>query len=427
MNVVTFLRGTYGTLVAKVLVLVFLLISSYNFMSFSQSTRDAVDRSFSDSAQVDMYGLTDQLADPSKFDEYRQSTANIDKVASFYDALQHNDNPKVQLLSAFDQAMPVADFDGSEKFEHGYGTGGTTQGSYEDPILQRSVVNVKSVQMNQATFDFYNLDAGGDAAIDWGAVDYSSGSVPVLLGANYEGVYAVGDQLTVDYYSKPTQMTVAGFLPPDASMFYQGNINFFLDDYLLVPYPDSIEGAPAADKTFYGILAFAMLNANIAVAQDQPDDTVVRALESAATSSGFDQYALLNVPTYLTQFAAVRALVQENFGLVLTVELLITCAALVMSAVLTLSADRRRERRVRVFWELGFGRRTLNRTVLAISALEYVAVVAVFIVITQTLPNEDGSARTLLLGAAVSLFIVDAVLRQGRLQRTIRYRPRSES
>jgi len=426
MNTRSLLRSTYGRLVAKVLVLAFLLTSLYNVVSFSQSTQNAVSQSFGDSAKVDMYGLTDNLTDPALFEQYRESMASIEKVTTFYDYLEQDAPEGVQLLSAFNQAMPVADFAGGESFEHGYGTQETVQGPYEDPILNKQVVNVKSVQLSQDTFDFYNLAGRDGSNFDWDAVDYTSDTTPVLLGANYRGVYAVGDQLTADYYSKPTKMQVTGFLPPNASMFYQGNINYFLDDYLVVPYPKSITGAPESDQVFYGILAFAMLNANIAVEQDRPESTVFTALQRAATSSGFDQYALLSVPTYLTQFSSVRALVRDNFALVLTVQLLIAVAALVMSAILTSSATRRRERRIRIAWELGQSRRDLGRAVLAIVAIEYFGLTIVFLAATHLLPNQDSTARTLCLGLIALLAVVDLLRRRTQLQHTIRHRPRNE-
>ena len=426
MNARSLLRGTYGRLVAKILVLAFLMTSLYNVVTFSQSTRDAVSQSFDDSAKVDMYGLTDRMTDPTMFERYRESVTNIEKVTRFYDALEQDAPDGVQLLSAFDQAMPVADFAGGKTFAYGYGTQESVQGPYEDPILGTQVVDVKSMQLSKATFDFYNLAGQDGVDLDWGAVDYDSGTIPVLLGAGYDGVYAVGDRLTVDYYFKPTQMRVAGFLPPHASMFYQGDINFFLDDHLVVPYPESITGAPESDRAFYGILAFAMLNADIAVDQDQPDSAVFTALQSAATTSGFDQYALLSVPSYLTQFASVRALVHDNFALVMTVELLIAAASLVISAILTSSASRRRERRIRIAWELGQSRSDLGRAVLTIVALEYVGLAVVFLAITHMLPNHDSAARTLCLVLIALLGAASLQRRRTQLRHTVRHRPRNE-
>jgi hypothetical protein len=132
MNARSLLRGTCGRLVAKILVLAFLMTSLYNVVTFSQSTQAAVSQSFDDSARVDMYGLTDRLTDPTLFEQYRESLANIEKITTFYDSLEQGAPTGVRLLSAFDQSMPVADFAGGEAFEQGYGTQETVQGPYED-------------------------------------------------------------------------------------------------------------------------------------------------------------------------------------------------------------------------------------------------------------------------------------------------------
>lgn len=427
MNTADLLRGTYGLLVAKILVLTFFMTSFYNVASFARSTQDAVGQSFLDSARVEMYSLTDHLTDPTLFEAYRDSIPNIEKVVRFYDSLEQDAPEGVQLLSAFDQAMPVANFVGGETFEHGHGTQGTVQGPYEDYILGEQVISVKSMQLSQSTFDFYNLAGQDGTGLDWDGVDYESGTIPVLLGSNYTGLYAVGDQLTVNYYSRPTQMVIVGFLPVSASMFYQGNINFFLDDYLVVPYPKSITSLSPTNQVFYGILAFAMLNANIALEQGQSESAIFRALEAAAASSGFGEYALLNVPNYLTQFASVRALVQDNFALVCTLEILVAAATAIVSFIITSSTSRRRRRRIRIAWQLGQSRSSLGRAALAIVVIEYTGLAILFLTVTHMFPNQDAGAWRLCVGSIAVFAAVEMLRRWSMLQRGMGYQSRNES
>ncbi len=81
------------------------------------------------------------------------------------------------------------------------------------------MVNVKSVQMNQAAFDFYNLKTESGTALNWDEIDYAADSIPILLGADYRSVYDIGDTLKGNYYSQIVEFTVVGFLEADSSVF----------------------------------------------------------------------------------------------------------------------------------------------------------------------------------------------------------------
>lgn len=410
MGLVDNLRGTLLSTAAKVAILAFLGVTAFNLVSFTQSTRDAVTRGFSDSAAADFYGLTDRLTDPEAFERYRSSPENIRTVARFYDSLLSEGS--LNLLSAFDQALPVANFEGGDTFEHGYGTGMPLPGPYPDEELGGVAVNVKSMQMNRETFEFYRLAAAEGRPLDWEAIDYSTPSTPVLLGAHYRGVYEIGDLLTGSFYSHTTGLEVAGFLEPNSAMFYQNEINFYLDDYILIPYPRSIEGFPEADAYFYGILSFAMIHANIAVDTGTSADAVLSTLAAAGHRSGFDAYALINVPSYMTQFALVRGLILDNLGLLVTIEIALFLGSIVAAIALTRFNHRRRRQRVRALWMLGRRGSDLGRTALATTVVEYAAIAAVLATLIRQLPYQDAHSGSLISGGVLVLFLADAVWQQ---------------
>lgn len=417
MGLIDSFRGTWLATLAKVVIITVLAVTVYNVTSFGQSSRDAVNRSFASSAKVNFYGLSDQLADPEQFEEYRSSSENIRKIARFYDDVRADDRLKV--LSVFDQSLPVADFRGDESFEYGYGTEIGTQGPHDEEGLGTDVVNVKSVQMNQAAFDFYNLTTESGVAPKWDEVDYTTDSVPILLGANYRHVYEIGDSLRGDYYSQIAEFTVVGFLEADSSVFYQNTINFFIDDAVVIPYPPTIVDFPESESYFYGILAFAMINANVAASTDMSSDAVLSALQVAAAQSGFHEFALIGVPAYITQFGLVRSLITDNLGLLVAIEIVLALGAGVVIAALTRRNHRRRGQRVRTQWALGWSPERLKRTAIATVAVEYALVGALLAFIIRLLPNQDpGSVHLLTLGVLV-MFVGDAVWQRGLLKTTL--------
>ncbi|KQQ28854.1 hypothetical protein [Frondihabitans sp. Leaf304] len=417
MGLIDNFRGTWLPTLAKVVIITLLAVTVYNLASFGQSSRDAVNRSFASSASVNFYGLSDQLADPEQFEQYRSSPENIRKIARFYDDVRADDRLKV--LSIFDQSLPIADFTGDESFEYGYGTEIGTQGPHDEEGLGTDVVNVKSVQMNKTAFYFFNLKTESGTAPNWDEVDYAADSIPILLGADYRDVYEIGDTLKGNYYSQIAEFRVVGFLESDSSVFYQNTINFFLDDYVVIPYPPTIADFPESESYFYGILAFAMINANVAASTDMSSDAVLSALQAAAARSGFHQFALIGVPAYITQFGLVRSLITDNLGLLVAIEIVLALGAAVVVAALTHRNHRRRGQRVRTQWALGWSPGRLERTAIATVVVEYAMVGSLLALVIRLLPNHDpGSGYLLSLGVVV-MFVGDAVWQRWLLKKTI--------
>lgn len=226
MDVIHLLRRTLAAVVIKAVLLAMFSVTFYNLLSFSVSTSRAVDKNFSATAEVNVYGITDELFDADAFHDFRESVANVRSVADFYDALDANDD--VQLLSVMDQPIPVIRPRVDETFEYGYGTDMGSSGTYVDELSGHEFQDLKSVQINQAAFDFYNLGAASGPGLDWEQIDWSAGTVPVLLGANYRKLYDVGDEFRGNLYFEEKTFEIAGFLEPDSSVFYQEDMNFYL-------------------------------------------------------------------------------------------------------------------------------------------------------------------------------------------------------
>jgi len=404
------LKRTALATIAKALLISLCAITIYNLVSFSQSTSQAVDRSFSSNAEKGLYSLVDRLIDPDAFAEFRESSSNVKSLAEFYSQLNVNDS--IELISVFDQTIPIVDARGDNSFDYGYGTEMSTRGKYLDEASGKEVMNVKSIQLNQRAFDFYNLEVSSGETIRWNQIDYSNPTTPVLLGADYRGLYAVGDTLEGNFYSKKTIFTVVGFLEPDQSIFYKGDINFYLDSYLVVPYPPSIVDFPQEETYFYGILSFAMINSVIAADSSFSTDDVLDVLLKASQSSGFDQYSLLNVPTYLVQFSLAKRLITENLSLLIYIEVVLVASTLVGVVALNQFTHHRRKGQIRIAWTLGQRRSLLAGTTLTNTAIEYSLVALFSGAVILSLPNQSPESLLPVALLLVVAFVADAASQQ---------------
>lgn len=386
MELIRDLRSNGLVLLVKVITLTLVALSLYSYGTFVQSTSLAVDHGLSEEADVDVYTLIDQFTgDPDGFERFRASPERLAELAAFVAGL--DDEPGIRFVSAYDQPLPVADFRGDERFDVGYGTEYSLRGEYPDES-GRVVRDLKSIQMNETAFEFAGLRVVEGAEPDWESVDYATSSVPVLLGGDYEGIYEVGDTLEGSLLFRELTFTVRGFLEPDSTMYFRGDLNHFVDDAVIVPYPAELSGLVDADQDFAGMLEFQMLGADLAVDRHTTVDDVLARLDRLGRESGFTDYSLTGVPTYVIQLAQVRQLVQDNLALLSAILLLLVVGAMVAAASLNRRLAERRYPVSNAYWLTGRDGRSLARLFLPSRLLEHGVTLIAFVIGCALLPNQ---------------------------------------
>lgn len=413
MELIRVLRGDGLLIAVKALVLGLFAVSLYTFGTFAQSTSGAVNGSLTSDRDVDLYGLIDTfLGDPEGFERFRASEHDLSTLANFIGELDAA--TRVDFLSAFDQPVVVRDFAGNDRFDANAGSDLEVRGEYWGDGGAR-LQDVKSMQMNREMFDFSRLRIDAGSAPDWGAVDYTSGAVPVLLGADYHGVYDLGDEIQAELYGAPQRLRVAGFLSSGSAVFYRGDVNHYLDDTVVLPYPSDVGQLVRQDQDLGGVVAFAMLNTDLAAASSMTYDDVVNELGGIAARTGFHDYSLQGVPTYLVQLRLVRQIVIDNFVLLSVVLLMTGAATVVICSRINKSLSERRRRWVRICRAVGRSDRYIEWTAAQTWALEYAVVLVVYSVGCAALPNHHAYP---FLGVLVVLgvwFGLDVSARRHRL------------
>lgn len=403
MELLNDLRSNWTIILAKIVLIVLLALCWYNVASFTRSTSQAVAQGLSADADVDLYTVIDDL-DPDAFEAIRRDQHALDAVASFADRI--DDEPGFDFISSYDQPVTVQDFRGDDRFDIGYGTEYTLNGTYQDES-GRSVQDVKSIQLNETAYEFAGLSLQDGQPIEWDAVDWGSGQMPVLLGAEYRGVYELGERLTGSVILQEQELEVVGFLEPDSAMYFRGDANHYLDDTVIVPYPPTLAGLDRAtldrlDPELFGRLVFQVLNADLAVDRSLDFGGVVARLDEIGDETGFRSYTLLGVPTYLVQLSLVRQLIQDNLVLITALLVVLTVGVGIITAFLGRLLHDRRAPVARVHHLLGKSLNRTNRLFRASRLTEYSAAFGLFLATSAVLPNDSAMAR---LGAGTVLLL----------------------
>ncbi|HFR3771560.1 TPA: hypothetical protein ACHVGM_002023, partial [Streptococcus suis] len=247
------------------------------------------------------YTIIDTLYEDDAFYQFRSDKESLDTLRIFYNNLYQS--KEIELLATFNQPLFIQSFNKGEKFLYDEGML-ETNGNTKDPEA------VKSFQMNRKAFDFYHLKVEEGEEIDWPSISLLDfNSYPILLGSQFREHYKLGDKITGEFYTKTITFEVKGFLEPNSYVFYKGNAEFYLDDYIVIPYPIELPDIKTKDFTFEGILYFAMINSQFATRL--PREKVLEVLREQSEKSGFVDFSLLEVDDFLIKYEQLLSVISR--------------------------------------------------------------------------------------------------------------------
>lgn len=413
------------TRLTRTVLLVGALLFSYAIGTFLVSATSALHSGLRGDADRVFVPIIDSLADPAAFEEYNSTKESTVAVAAFANALTH-DLQGGTYLTTFDQPVSVASDTPFREFAVGPDGLAGEAVEYDHPILGRSAFDVLSLQINKQAWQFYGLKTTSDEGQpDWSAINYSSDAPnPLIVGANYQGVVNIGDEIKIGFYNKELTFRVHGFLPERTMIYYKGNFNFSLDDMMVIPYPEEVVTYPLDQESeleFYRILSFAMVSGEIALEPGQTFDSIANEVAHLGLATKFPHYTFLGVSDYLTQYRLVRNLVMNNTSLIIATAAAIVFVVLAIAAWTSTRLARLRRTHQLVMWHIGITREDMSTVHLLSSCSYWTLAVALFALAISALPGHEPLSLIFVVAAFVGYctgeYRLEQALTKRRLQR----------
>lgn len=287
-----------------------------------------------------MYRIIDNFYEGNDFSEFTSDINNVNKVSDFYNKL--NENESIRLLSVFTQNLYIDKFKGSNEFLEDLKESDGTPAA------------VKSIQMNKDSFDFYKVELESGVEINWESIKDEDKTIPVILGSNYKNVYSIGDKIKVNYYPKLVEIEVVGFMKVNTSIYYQGNPEFYLDSYILVPYPwqtGTILNDNKVDEKFKSILYFAMINSDLTTTLSENE--LLYTIDKISYESKFFDHKLVGNASFSLGYAQMNMFIKTNGNLLLCLLIFFIIFSIIIQISISQIIIRRRENIYKLYKELG--------------------------------------------------------------------------
>ncbi|PTX48307.1 hypothetical protein C8P63_14616 [Melghirimyces profundicolus] len=275
--------------------------------------------------ELNFYQLSDDLASDSKFQAFLKRPNSLQIIKKFYKNLEHRFGKRFVYLFNQHIDVKIGDDPKWDKFLYGYEHGAPIEQLKKHPYNP-----LKAVQINEQGFTRFSIPLSNGHPFSAQDFHYRQGeAVPVLLGAEYQPFYQVGDEIKTKYLRKDFKLVVRGFIQPDTFVFNANNPELYLDRYIVMPALQfSNSPKNEADERFQKIHYMQLINGMIFT--NEKPYVVRRDLEQVKKASGFTDMQLIGANSDSLDF--VFSVIRVN------VELLqIMSSALFVVCILSIS------------------------------------------------------------------------------------------
>lgn len=168
----------------------------------------------------------------------------MDEDSSMYESLyeilkQVRQTDDMEYMFLFSQPVSIYDMEVDEKMLDGYEDRMGQDAVYESDGRRESLV--KSLQVSENVFQEFGMELVQGEIWEEDAVSYAKGEIPVILGNEYKGKVAVGDELSGVYLFEELRFKVVGILSENAAVS-DGEELINCSRYLLMPSVQETSG-----------------------------------------------------------------------------------------------------------------------------------------------------------------------------------------
>ncbi|MFD3260266.1 hypothetical protein ACE3MQ_16890 [Paenibacillus lentus] len=354
-----------------------------------------------------IYQLLDGFYDGNKYADFVSQPDHLSRIKNFYNQL--NNTNDFRYLAMFNHHILLKDKGIPEEFIEGY-----EQGSKKNQAIigEEAYAAVKSFQMNKQALDYFGLVISKGSI--WNDDDFKDTNtiMPVLLGSSYQNVYSVGDETTINFYSKTFTIKVIGFLKENSKLFFNNNTEFYLDKYIILPYRDYGDPISKTDELFQRISYFAMVNGYI-VTDNSPSQNqiMMQRIEAISKNTSFEGYSFIGMNPHFQKYRGLMTVLQENKILIQSIFVSTFILNLIVIITILLLQQKRRLSAFAIHYINGATKlKLINMLWLEISTILFTSYLTNFIILNEILKIGEIKTQFVLLILCIIMSLIICIM-----------------
>lgn len=276
-----------------------------------------------------VYQVLDTYKEPDRLSQFFQESNSLPLMKGFYNEL--NRNKAFQYLVIDAQKMGVIDSQNR-----------LTEYPFYDERTGAKSVNV--IQLNQQACDFFHIQS--EEGQFFNSEDFVSGTkvVPILMGHRFAKRFQIGDRLKGELHLRDYDFQVMGFLKENFLVYYNGDPEFYLDDFVVMPSQDYLEEPiTPQERKHEQIVYLSKINGYIfSSEEDTSYSDMMMTLESISEKSGFYDYNLLGHNPHVQRYRGLVNILNQNINTIRLMTCTYILSMVVMFAIVSYLRQRSR-------------------------------------------------------------------------------------
>lgn len=280
-----------------------------------------------------LYTLIDNYINEDE-ENLMNSDNSLNVVKNYYTSLNNSNN--FEYLNINFQPIGLIDGKVNDIFKDGYENG-------QIPEITNNLTPIKSVQLNQKAFNFFKIDVTEGKKFIENDFIFNNKYIPIILGDSYKKIYKIGDIVPIEYYFNKFNAKVIGFAKPSSKVLFNGNIEEYLDRYMILPQIDFDVPADKNEYEFQKIVYLVRSNGYVAVDNDiNSIQNMMSEIQLISEKTGFQKYLFIGHNPHLNQYKNLLSVIRENQNLIKGILIVTTlCNILILGVIITLQNKRR--------------------------------------------------------------------------------------
>lgn len=267
--------------------------------------KNNIERAYKDKA---IYHIIDGYYDPDEFETFRAEPNALNILKNYYNEL--NNAASFQYLAMFNQSIIIDDTNGAFPKELTINDSGQSK-------------RIDAFQINEQACDYFELNVIKGRIFQQCDFDDKGKVLPILMGSSYMDIFEVGDRLPATYYQKEVELEIIGFLRENTMVYFNGNYEFYLDQYIILPYINYNAPETEFDEWFQEIVYFAMINGYVSISSgDNFMHNMMMELEAISEKTGFYNYVFIGSNPNIQQYRGLINILNRNYDLILSLLIL---------------------------------------------------------------------------------------------------------
>ncbi|AWB46854.1 hypothetical protein DCC85_07260 [Paenibacillus sp. CAA11] len=361
-----------------------------------------------------IYQLLDGYYDGEKYQDFNSQSDYLMRLKNYYTMLNTSIDFKYlamfnhHILLEEDEEIPL-------KFIEGYENGSK---KHQENINGALYTAVKSFQLNEQAADFFHLKVSEGAMLGKNDYSQSNDTMSVLLGSSYKSIFHIGQEVSIRYYNKIQKVKVIGFLEKNSKVFFNNHPEFYLDDYIVIPYREYGNPKLDEDELYQQINYFAMINGFVVTENDTAQtEKMFQRIDTIAKKNGIE-YSFIGLNPHFLKYRSLMTTISENKILVQSIFVSIIVLNLCIISYIMVLQQKRRFSYLFVHYINGATKKKLIlMQYLEVSGIYLAAYLSTFIIIDQILKLGDMRTQFILLITSIAMSIVSCVIPAYKLLR----------